>query len=89
MSQLTPTAPEMIIVEFANSIESDEAAHHELPRPDLQNLASSLCILNITIPGRFFFWHLADVLLVVCFLGDLRIKGKKILTYQGIKAPVL
>ena len=34
--------PKMKIFEFANSEDSDEAAHNELPHPDLHCLISSL-----------------------------------------------
>ena len=43
-------APEMKIVEFANSVESDEAAQNELPHLDLHCLPSDLslhCLLFI------------------------------------------
>ena len=40
-------APKMKIVEFANSIDPDEAAHNELPHLDLHFLSSILCSLTL------------------------------------------
>ena len=39
---LTNKAPKMKIVEFANSVEPDEADHHEPPHVDLHFLCSVL-----------------------------------------------
>ena len=39
--QITVNAPEMKIVEFANSIDPDEVAHYEPPHLDLHCLSGS------------------------------------------------
>ena len=44
---LTLKVPETKIAEFANSVDSDEAAHDELPHPDLHCLPSGLCIFSV------------------------------------------
>ena len=44
---VTLNARNIKIFEFANSIDSDEAAHYELPHLDLLCFLSILCILRM------------------------------------------
>ena len=44
---LSPKVPKMKIVEFADSVHTDEAAHYELPHLDLQCLPSDIGIINM------------------------------------------
>ena len=46
MISLTLKSSEMEIVEFANSVDPDEVAHHELPHLNLLCLPFGLSILN-------------------------------------------
>ena len=57
-------------VENAKSIDSEKAAHHELPHLDLQCLPTSLWILNT----KHCFLNFADVNFVVCIFGTSRVQ---------------
>ena len=46
----------MDIVEFANSVDPDEATHYEPPHPDLPCLPSSLWIFYVMYFGQGIFF---------------------------------
>ena len=46
-TKLIVKVPKMKIVEFVNSVDSDEVAHNEPPLLDLHCLVYSLCSLNV------------------------------------------
>ena len=64
------------MVEFANNLDPDVAAHHQLPHLDLHCLLSSLWILHILL-GCNFFCNFTDKNFVFCFLGTLWVKDHK------------
>ena len=52
----------MKIVEFANSVDPDEVAHHEPPHLDLCCLPTSICIISMRqLRRNFFFLNSGDV----------------------------
>ena len=69
-SKLRLYMPKMniLVVEFANSLDPNELAHNEPPHLDLYCLPSSLSILNICCSlDEIFFCKFADIYLLSVF----------------------
>ena len=57
-------------VEFANSVDPDEVAHHEPPHLNPRCLRSSFLILDV----KYFLGKFADVNFVFCIFGALKVE---------------
>ena len=66
---LTRKAPNTTIAEFANTVDTDETAHNEPLRQDLQCLPPSLLFFNIIQGILKVFQNFADVILSSAFLS--------------------
>ena len=69
---LTRKAQNTTIAEFANTVDSDETAHNEPSKRDLQCLPSSLLIFQHYAVCIESFFKFCRCKFVICFFGALR-----------------